>query len=289
MDESLAAAVTNKTMEEAISVLDKEGALRAKDLETYYANLEKEKKAENLNIKKLQKDASDAKSKETDAARALKKIDADIKASQKAEHAAEKALDVKMEDLKVRLSVLVGKMDQDGILKEIEGEESDKKPLSKGAELSADIKGIFDKMKYENDRLTAENKTLKESMRRTEADLNESRRNAAESSKKPEELKVKLNRERLEMHYNLAVVYEKNGMYSDAEREYLKCLKIDPKDPGVHYNLGILYDDKLNKNSKAMDHYWKFLTYRPMGDTAERVRDWITKLELEKRLGKELR
>ncbi len=289
MDESLAAAVANKTMEEAISVLEADGASKAKELGLYSAALETEKKTASLKIKKLQKDALDAKSKQADAGAALKKIDGDIKVSLKAEHAAEKELSVKMEDLKVRVSVLVGKMDQDGILKEVEGEEIDKKPLSKGAELSADIKGVFDAMKYENDRLMAENKAIKAGMKRAEADLNESRRNALESSKKPEELRIKLNKERLEMHYNLAIVYEKNGMYDDAEREYLKCLKIDPKDPGVHYNLGILYDDKLNKNSKAMDHYWKFLLYRPIGETAERVRDWITKLELEKRLGKEVR
>ena len=91
------------------------------------------------------------------------------------------------------------------------------------------------------------------------------------------------------MHFNLGVVYDKNNMSLDAEREYLKCLHIDPKDAGVHYNMGILYDDKLNENHKALLHYKKFLELHPMGDTAERVRDWITRIEVENRLGKEMR
>ena len=105
----------------------------------------------------------------------------------------------------------------------------------------------------------------------------------------PPEIKKKLDKERLDMHYNLAVVYDKTGMYKDAEREYVKCLTIDPNDADVHYNLGILYDDKLNLNHKAHVHYQRFLELRPMGDNATLVRVWLTGIELEKRLGKEAR
>lgn len=104
-----------------------------------------------------------------------------------------------------------------------------------------------------------------------------------------EEIKRKTNKERLNMHYNLAVVYDRNGLYKDAEREYLKCLEIDPKDADVHYNLGILYDDKLNNNGRAMEHYEKFLLLRPMGDNAELVRQWKFHVELEQRIGSEVR
>ena len=75
----------------------------------------------------------------------------------------------------------------------------------------------------------------------------------------------------------------------DAKREYLKCLKIDPKDAGVLYNLGILYDDKLNDNRKAAYYYRRFLKYRPMGEDAIQVRRWLTDIELETRLGEEAR
>lgn len=88
-----------------------------------------------------------------------------------------------------------------------------------------------------------------------------------------------IKKERINMHYNLAVVYDKNEMYEDAEREYLKCLEIDENEPYVHYNLGVLYANKLNRNDRAMKHYTKFLDINPAGDDANSVREWILRLE----------
>ncbi len=105
----------------------------------------------------------------------------------------------------------------------------------------------------------------------------------------PPDVKQKLDKERLDMHYNLAVVYDKNKMYKDAEREYLKCLKIDPNDPDTIYNLGILYDDKLHNVHSAANYYKKYLAIRPMGEGSTQVRIWLTNIELEERIGKEVR
>jgi tetratricopeptide (TPR) repeat protein len=102
-------------------------------------------------------------------------------------------------------------------------------------------------------------------------------------------MKIKTDKERLDMHFNLAVVYEKNGMYADAEREYYKCLSIDPNDPEVHYNLAILYDDRMNKTSAALVHYRRYLELRPKGESSEEVRQWIFNAEQEARLGVEAR
>lgn len=99
----------------------------------------------------------------------------------------------------------------------------------------------------------------------------------------------KMKKESVDMHYNLGVVYDMNGMYKDAEREYLNCLKIDSNDSGVHYNLGILYDDKLNDDHKAEQHYRKYLELKPMGENAMQVRQWLIDIQLEQRLGKEAR
>jgi len=74
-----------------------------------------------------------------------------------------------------------------------------------------------------------------------------------------------------------------------AEREYLKCLRIDPDDSAVHYNLGILYDDKLNDDRKAEQHYRKYLELKPMGENPMQVRQWLIDIQLEKRLGEETR
>ncbi|MBI5150033.1 MAG: hypothetical protein HZA28_04595, partial [Candidatus Omnitrophica bacterium] len=46
------------------------------------------------------------------------------------------------------------------------------------------------------------------------------------------------DKQKLDMHFNLAVAYDKTGMYEAEEGEYLECLKIDPNDANVHYNLG---------------------------------------------------
>jgi len=96
-----------------------------------------------------------------------------------------------------------------------------------------------------------------------------------------------MTRERVDMHYNLAVVYQKHAMYEDAEREYLKCIKISPDEADVHYNLAILYDDRLNNNDLAGEHYGKFLALRPPGDNPMKVREWMFNVEQEKRLGVE--
>jgi len=93
----------------------------------------------------------------------------------------------------------------------------------------------------------------------------------------------------LDMHYHLAVTFDNTGMYEDAEREYLDCLKIAPDDPSVHFNLGILYDDKLNKNAKAITHYTRFLELKPKGDDAVRVKQWMFNAEQEIRIGPTVR
>ena len=92
------------------------------------------------------------------------------------------------------------------------------------------------------------------------------------------------NKQRLDMHFNLAVTYDKTKMYKAEEREYMECLRIDPADANVHYNLGILYDDKLNDNAKAIKHYQKYLQLRPTGEDTEQVRQWIMYAEQQQRL-----
>ena len=92
------------------------------------------------------------------------------------------------------------------------------------------------------------------------------------------------DKQRLDMHFNLAVAYDKTGMYKAEEREYKECLRIDPADANVHYNLGILYDDKLNDNQKAVRHYQKYLRFRPMGEDTEQVKWWIVHAQQQQRL-----
>jgi tetratricopeptide (TPR) repeat protein len=109
----------------------------------------------------------------------------------------------------------------------------------------------------------------------------------------PAAIKKKTKREiaqqKLDMHYNMALAYDRQGLYREEEREYLKCLRINPNDANVHYNLAILYDDKLNENKKAIKHYNKFLQLRPVGQDAQQVKTWMIHAEQEDRLGPEMR
>lgn len=101
--------------------------------------------------------------------------------------------------------------------------------------------------------------------------------------------KEEIARQKLNMRYNMALAYDRMEMYEEEEKEYHLCLKINPKDANVHYNLGILYDDKLNMNLKAIEHYKKFLELRPIGEEAEQVKTWILHAEQEQRLGVQMR
>jgi len=142
----------------------------------------------------------------------------------------------------------------------------------------------------------AQSELLRIQLDKLESDLKNAQKNADDARKERQataeqakKLKIKTDKERLDMHFNLAVVYEKNGMYVDAEREYYKCLMIDQNDAEVHYNLGILYDDRMNKTSAALVHYKRYLELRPKGESSEEVRQWIFNAEQEARLGVEAR
>ncbi len=89
------------------------------------------------------------------------------------------------------------------------------------------------------------------------------------------------SKEKLDMHYNMAAVYAREGKFTDAEQEYLRALQLDPTDADVHYNLGILYDDELDSPEKAVVHYRRYLKLNPHGPDADEVRSWLMKLEMD--------
>lgn len=88
------------------------------------------------------------------------------------------------------------------------------------------------------------------------------------------------NSEKLNMHYNMAVIYAKEGRAREAEEEYLKALRIDPSDADIHYNLGILYDQDLKRSDKAVNHYRRYLTLRPNAADSDQVKSWMLDLEM---------
>ncbi len=155
--------------------------------------------------------------------------------------------------------------------------------------LADEARAALARVRDEVDSLRAKNAELEKKVKDALQEARDADRKAELDRRLPEELERDMKKEKLNMHYNLGVLYEEAGRYKDAEREYLKCLKINPEDAGVHYNLGILYDDDLNDNRKALYYYRQYLKYRPMGENTMLVRGWITDIELENRLGREVR
>lgn len=88
--------------------------------------------------------------------------------------------------------------------------------------------------------------------------------------------------EKRDMHFNMAVVYAKEGKFREAELEYLRALEVDPTDAGTHYNLGILYDDQLNEKQKAALHYRRYLKLSPFAADVDQVRGWLQRIEIGK-------
>jgi tetratricopeptide (TPR) repeat protein len=122
--------------------------------------------------------------------------------------------------------------------------------------------------------------SLKVELERREHRLAKAERVAEVLEKARTEVVQAGDREKLNMHYNMASVYARESKFAEAENEYLQALRIDPTDADVHYNLGILYDDELKQPEKAAVHYRRYLQLTPHGPDADRVRNWLMKLEM---------
>ncbi len=90
---------------------------------------------------------------------------------------------------------------------------------------------------------------------------------------------VSNRRERAEMEYNLGCVFRHGGYKERAEEAFLNAIKINPDDPVVHYNLGILYDEDFNMPKKAIKHYKRYLELSPGDKDAGKVYEWIIALK----------
>lgn len=80
------------------------------------------------------------------------------------------------------------------------------------------------------------------------------------------------------LYYNMGCAYRAARLYVRAETEFLRALAMNPDDPAVHYNLGILYDDDLNRHDKARYHYTRFLELSPADRDSQQVRVWLASL-----------
>jgi len=122
-------------------------------------------------------------------------------------------------------------------------------------------------------------RALKAELEKREDRLKKAERVAALLAKTRGEVKYVGSTRQRDVHYNMGVVFANRGQFKEAEREYLRALRLDPADADTHYNLGVLYDQNLRKYRKAVSHYRRYLKLRPDAEDVNEVRIWMTMCE----------
>jgi len=85
----------------------------------------------------------------------------------------------------------------------------------------------------------------------------------------------------VQTHSNLGEVYRRVKKYESSESAFLNALFLDSQYANAHYNLGLLYGNNLNNQTKAALHYRKYLRLRPNSVDAAKVSRWLDVLERE--------
>jgi tetratricopeptide (TPR) repeat protein len=119
-------------------------------------------------------------------------------------------------------------------------------------------------------------RALKAELEKREERLKKAERVAALLAKARTEVQFVGTTRQRDVHYNMGVVFANRGQFKEAEREYLRALRLDPADADTHYNLAVLYDQNLKKYRKAASHYRRYLRLRPDAEDANEVRIWMT-------------
>ncbi|MDI6775635.1 MAG: tetratricopeptide repeat protein [Syntrophales bacterium] len=65
------------------------------------------------------------------------------------------------------------------------------------------------------------------------------------------------------VHLNIGIAYIESGQYNAALKELLEAEKLTPKDPKLHYFLGIAYYYGKGLNEKAIDEFNRALDLKP--------------------------
>ena len=71
-----------------------------------------------------------------------------------------------------------------------------------------------------------------------------------------------------------------SGDFARAISLYESALEDRPSDAEVHYNLGLLYDDKMNDPLNAIHHFKRYLAIAPGGPHAADVKNFVKRDEL---------
>jgi len=76
---------------------------------------------------------------------------------------------------------------------------------------------------------------------------------------------------------HMGYVYKKMGDYDKSENAYLQAIVASPDYVNTYINLGILYDDFLNDNEKALYYYKKYLELG--GERKAEVNKWVMDIQ----------
>ncbi|GEM_PF-228339 len=74
--------------------------------------------------------------------------------------------------------------------------------------------------------------------------------------------------------------YEVRDFKSSVEL-YDEVLRENPRMAKAHFELGLIYDEKMGDFVSAIYHYKRFLRIKPTGDNAKTVEQWIARAELQ--------
>jgi tetratricopeptide (TPR) repeat protein len=75
---------------------------------------------------------------------------------------------------------------------------------------------------------------------------------------------------------NMGAILRSQGRFTDAEEVYRKAIKADPSYANAYYNLGLLYEECLKDNQKAVDAFEKHIDLR--GERYIEVQERIKRL-----------
>jgi tetratricopeptide (TPR) repeat protein len=79
---------------------------------------------------------------------------------------------------------------------------------------------------------------------------------------------------------NEAETKAREGDYTRAINLYEAALDGSPNSADVHYQLALIYDDKMNDPLNALHHFKRFLTLEPSGKRAQEVKGFMKRDEL---------
>ncbi len=96
-----------------------------------------------------------------------------------------------------------------------------------------------------------------------------------------EKEQVLLTEELFKKHYNQGLEYDNIQDYDRALEEYGKALELISKDPDLHYNMAIIYDDYTDDKQKAVFHYQRYLELKPDAHDKTKVNTWLTRAKEE--------